>query len=184
MELFQDHTSPFISFTGVDMSNWGSRLLYSNEPAIELMLSSVWYCLKPGPVFCLLLGVSSDYAQPITGQVTEVTCPVIGWTQSELTSSKRQKMDPDIPVVSLLAFHIIQMQHYPDSEVHGANMGPIWGRQDPGGPHVGPINFVIWVIINLCIKIHIQSLSNILSMHQMEICIYHFLYSIVVWIKV
>ena len=23
-------------------------------------------------------------------------------------------------------------------------MGPIWGRQDPGGPHVGPMNFVIW----------------------------------------
>ena len=28
---------------------------------------------------------------------------------------------------------------YPDSKVHGANMGPTWGRQDPGGPHVGPI---------------------------------------------
>ena len=27
----------------------------------------------------------------------------------------------------------------------GANMGPIWGRQDPGGPHDGPMNFVIWV---------------------------------------
>ena len=26
----------------------------------------------------------------------------------------------------------------PDSNVHGANMGPICGRQDPGGPHVGP----------------------------------------------
>ena len=24
-------------------------------------------------------------------------------------------------------------------------MGPIWGRQDPGGPHAGPMNFVIWV---------------------------------------
>ena len=24
---------------------------------------------------------------------------------------------------------------FPDSKVHGANMGPIWGRQDPGGPH-------------------------------------------------
>ena len=34
---------------------------------------------------------------------------------------------------------------YPDSKVHGANTGPIWGRQDPGGPHVGPMNFVIWV---------------------------------------
>ena len=25
-------------------------------------------------------------------------------------------------------------------------MGPIWGRQDPGGPHVGPMNFAIWVV--------------------------------------
>ena len=32
----------------------------------------------------------------------------------------------------------------PESRVHGANMGPIWDRQDPGGPHVGPMNFVIW----------------------------------------
>ena len=23
-------------------------------------------------------------------------------------------------------------------------MGPIWGWQDPGGPHVGPMNFAIW----------------------------------------
>ena len=32
----------------------------------------------------------------------------------------------------------------PDSKVHGDNMGPIWGRQDQGGPHVGPVNFAIW----------------------------------------
>ena len=35
--------------------------------------------------------------------------------------------------------------NFPDSKVHGANMGPIWGRQDPGGPHVGPMNLAIWV---------------------------------------
>ena len=32
----------------------------------------------------------------------------------------------------------------PDSKVHGANMGPIWGRQDPDGPNVGPMNFALW----------------------------------------
>ena len=32
----------------------------------------------------------------------------------------------------------------PDSKVHGANMGPIWGRQDPGGPHIGPMSLAIW----------------------------------------
>ena len=39
--------------------------------------------------------------------------------------------------------------NYTDSKVHGANMGPIWGRQDPGGPFVGPMNFAIWVALNL-----------------------------------
>ena len=32
----------------------------------------------------------------------------------------------------------------PESKVHGANMGPTWGRQDPGGPHVGHMNLAIW----------------------------------------
>ena len=36
-------------------------------------------------------------------------------------------------------------QYLPDGKINGANMGPIWGRQDPGGPHVGPMNFAIWV---------------------------------------
>ena len=30
-------------------------------------------------------------------------------------------------------------RNYPDSKVHGANKGPIWDRQDPGGPHAGPM---------------------------------------------
>ena len=40
------------------------------------------------------------------------------------------------------------MVYYPDSKVHGANMGSIWGREDPSGPHVGPINFAIWGAYN------------------------------------
>ena len=31
----------------------------------------------------------------------------------------------------------------PDSNVDGANMGPIW---DPDGSHIGPMNFAIWEI--------------------------------------
>ena len=34
---------------------------------------------------------------------------------------------------------------YPDSKVHWANMGPIWDQEDPGWPHVGRMNFAIWV---------------------------------------
>ena len=39
------------------------------------------------------------------------------------------------------------LQNHPDSKVHGANMGPIWGWQDPGGPHVGPMNFALWAVL-------------------------------------
>ena len=35
----------------------------------------------------------------------------------------------------------------PDSKVHGSIMGPTWGRQDPGWPHVGHVNLAIWVYI-------------------------------------
>ena len=37
----------------------------------------------------------------------------------------------------------------PDSKVHGANMGPVWGRQDPGGPHVDP--WTLWSGMVLCL---------------------------------
>ena len=50
-----------------------------------------------------------------------------------------------------------QASNYPDSKVHVANMGPIWGRHDPGGSHVGPMNFVSW--ISLCVHL----LSIVLS---------------------
>ena len=64
------------------------------------------HTIKPGPVFCLLVGVSSDYTQPITGQVTEVTCPVISQAQPELTQSKRQKTGPDMIFITVMAsFH-------------------------------------------------------------------------------
>ena len=31
----------------------------------------------------------------------------------------------------------------PDSKVHGVYMGPTWGRQNPGGSHVGPMILAI-----------------------------------------
>ena len=39
----------------------------------------------------------------------------------------------------------MESSQYPDTKVHGVNVGPVWGRQDPGGPHVGPMNLAIWV---------------------------------------
>ena len=37
------------------------------------------------------------------------------------------------------------------SKVQGGKMGHIWGRQDPAGPHVGPMNFVIWDVLLIII---------------------------------
>ena len=37
----------------------------------------------------------------------------------------------------------------PISKVQGANTGPTWGRQDPGGPHVVHMNLAIWDIVDL-----------------------------------
>ena len=34
-----------------------------------------------------------------------------------------------------------------ESKVNAANMGPIWGQPDPGGPHVGPMNLTIWGVL-------------------------------------
>ena len=42
------------------------------------------------------------------------------------------------------SWDVLQKIMIPDNKVNGANMGPIWGRQDPGGPHVGPMNFAMW----------------------------------------
>ena len=35
-----------------------------------------------------------------------------------------------------------------ESKVLGANMGPIWGRQDPGGPYVSLMNFLSGMSLN------------------------------------
>ena len=53
-------------------------------------------------------------------------------------------------ITEQIVFLQIQLMYpiaYPDSKVHGAIMGPIWGRQDPGGPHVGPMSFAIWALM-------------------------------------
>ena len=35
-------------------------------------------------------------------------------------------------------------------------MGSTWGRQDPDGPYVGPMNLAIWDILGIYVKHHIQ----------------------------
>ena len=44
-------------------------------------------------------------------------------------------------------------------------MWTIWGRQDPGGPHVGPMNFAIWgvLLLGFSAPLLITSLSIIMT---------------------
>ena len=47
---------------------------------------------------------------------------------------------------SLKEIHTLScMKTYPDSKVHGANMGPTWVLSAPDEPHVGPMNLAISV---------------------------------------
>ena len=41
----------------------------------------------------------------------------------------------------------VASHHFPDIKVHGANMGPTWVLSAPDGPHVGPINLAIKVVL-------------------------------------
>ena len=64
------------------------------------------------------------------------------------------------------AVFIITQNHIavdPDSKVHGAIMGPIWGRQDPGGPHVVPMNFAIWGLLK-----DAMSIGNSIDMSEIH----------------
>ena len=51
-------------------------------------------------------------------------------------------------------------QHSPDSNIHGANMGPIWVLSAPDGPDIGPMNIAIRVYIS---QIVYELLIDILS---------------------
>ena len=50
----------------------------------------------------------------------------------------------DKPLLQLVIAMCYHCHMIPHRKAHGANMGPTWGRHDPDGPHVGPMNFAIW----------------------------------------
>ena len=69
----------------------------------------------------------------VKGKPSDHHVPVAGWILADYPTMKGSRS------------HGFQtFKNNLESKVHGANMGPTWGRQDPGGPHVGPMNFAIW----------------------------------------
>ena len=56
-------------------------------------------------------------------------------------------MDQSLQIEFCVTVVILQDMNHPDGKIHGANMGPIWDRQGPGGPHVGPMTFAIRAVL-------------------------------------
>ena len=56
----------------------------------------------------------------------------------------------------------------PDNKVHGAYMGPTWGRQDPGGPHDGPMNLAIRKETSIVNTFLIQTGDNLQLTFQLQ----------------
>ena len=52
---------------------------------------------------------------------------------------------------------LIYFSAIPDSKDHGANMGPMVGRQHPGEPHIGPMVFAIWDVNQLVLVIYTKA---------------------------
>ena len=55
-----------------------------------------------------------------------------------------------------------QCKRYWQQTINNPHMGSIWGRQDPGGPHVGPINFAIWELLSA------RNLTSSTAVNQVE----------------
>ena len=60
--------------------------------------------------------------------------------------------------------------HTPDSKFHGAIIGPFSGRQDPGGPHVDPMNFAIWDVFQIAGRLWNDNAQTlVVSLHKVSV---------------
>ena len=71
---------------------------------------------------------STIFTKYIYSRDIHITCPTL-WSQAKCKSGNLS--------------HNLPVHHFPDSKVHGANMGSTWVLSVPDGPHVGPMNFAI-----------------------------------------
>ena len=62
-----------------------------------------------------------------------------------LVNGRQTKMFIHQPIILILkaATVIMLWDIFPDSKVHGANVGPTWVLSAPDGPHDGPMNLAI-----------------------------------------
>ena len=92
------------------------------------------------------------------------------WTDAGILLIGPSETDFNEIVIKIhtFSFKKIYLKMSPDSKVHEANMGPIWGQQDPGGPQVSPMNFAIWVVrkmVAICLGLHVLTFKAKLCIH-------------------
>ena len=119
------------------------RFQYKNSGDLDQNIRWRWNGNKPSPmylhIYTLTLGSLGRECQHIGGEDFPNQCCIIWRNIMKISNASIYhilvKVTPRIPLIH---------GSVPDSKFHGANMGPIWGRQDPGGSHVGPMNFAFW----------------------------------------
>ena len=120
---------------------WALR--YANSRAIAIMWTN---CRSNGPIKVIN---KQERRGCNTGGPSSARMLTNRWNQKSHNVSRHHACDCPYPSshrgelgLQTTPLHF----HFPDSKVHGPIMGPTWGRQDPGGPHVGPMNLAIWFV--------------------------------------
>ena len=129
------------------------------------IIKSIWPTLASGPLFTERSGTLSREAskprdldllfhrfeiwQASRQQCSQAACQMSQWYECFKTKSSWGWVTEHIFVTRWITFIFNRSPHSyavgyhlksnsPDSKVHGANVGPTWGRQDPGGPQCWP----------------------------------------------
>ena len=129
---------------------WGIDKLKLCEYCMPAILCFTWYREIHDSGFCLHWQVAELYAQYHRNQFCQDILLHKHMDNVHLKSI-RYMLFVVILFCQLIAAHgglensTCICVKYPDSKVHGANMGPTWVLPAPDEPHDGPINFVIWV---------------------------------------
>ena len=121
-------------------------------------LDELTKCSETPPKYVCLVGLTGQIICPwfsmistfysITVYLSDVRfisdqcwCSLGDWKDAVNTCAKSEMCSTHkwMDIRNVLTYN--QNCGYPDNKFHGANMGPTWGQQDPGGPHIGPMNF-------------------------------------------
>ena len=107
-------------------------------------LWDVWPYLSVGKLWEWEVGGGCLSRDDCSGVIDRCMIWWHGWLSCHCGKTNQPLWRNHLAVDLLTTFNTLRPRQNPDNKVHVANVGPTWGRQDPGGPHVGPVNLAIW----------------------------------------